>query len=205
MSEPSPTHTPTDPQATGLDIAAIVCAVLVAPVGVVLGILARSAAKREGHRPHALATASIIVGSIVTGLTVVATVIPLIVFASVASTVASSAEKSAQCAQLGSSIGALQSFTALEVPRQDDAAGWKSLAAETDQMLDLAKSLQQPGVYPDDVIADASNFWQATAPLASDLQGQTGGWWAAAKSDLFGSQSGAQELLSNIGKICPAS
>ncbi|RQP08976.1 MAG: hypothetical protein EAS51_12980 [Microbacteriaceae bacterium] len=51
-----------------LDAAALVCAVLVAPLGVVLGLMSRSAAKASGLRPNVVASAAIVIGTVITGI-----------------------------------------------------------------------------------------------------------------------------------------
>lgn len=53
---------------TSLDVVAILCAVVVPPVGAVLGLVSRQAAKRTGLLPHHVSTAAIVIGTLVTGV-----------------------------------------------------------------------------------------------------------------------------------------
>lgn len=50
----------------GLAVGALVSAVAFAPMGVVLGLIARSRARRSGEPGEGIATAAIVVGSVVT-------------------------------------------------------------------------------------------------------------------------------------------
>ncbi len=50
----------------GLAVGALVSAVAFAPMGVVLGLVARSRARRSGEPGEGIATAAIVVGSVVT-------------------------------------------------------------------------------------------------------------------------------------------
>lgn len=54
--------------ARGLDVVALLCAVLVPPVGALLGLLSRRAAKDAGLAPHVASTIAIVVGTLVTGV-----------------------------------------------------------------------------------------------------------------------------------------
>lgn len=53
-----------------LDVVAIVCAVIVPPVGAVLGLASRHAAKDAGLVPNVVSTAAIVIGTLVTGIAV---------------------------------------------------------------------------------------------------------------------------------------
>jgi len=55
---------------TTLDVVALLCALVVPPVGAVLGLVARRAAKHRELAPHPLSTAAIVVGTFVTGVAV---------------------------------------------------------------------------------------------------------------------------------------
>lgn len=79
--------------ASGIDIAAIILAVLLAPVGLILGIVAFTKARKEG-RSRALAIAAIAVGAFVSAVGIA--VVLFIVF--VAGQVSASAEQDEFCA-----------------------------------------------------------------------------------------------------------
>ena len=58
----------------GLAVGALVSAVAFAPMGIVLGLIARARARRSGEPGETIATAAIVVGSVVTvGLLLLAT------------------------------------------------------------------------------------------------------------------------------------
>ena len=65
---------PTNPMA----IAALVCALTIAPVGLGLGIAARKQIRRTGEQGDGLALAGIIIGGIVTGIWVLVIVVLII-------------------------------------------------------------------------------------------------------------------------------
>jgi len=65
---------PTNPMA----IAALVCAITIAPVGLGLGIAARKQIRRTGEQGDGLALAGIIIGGIVTGIWVLLIVVLII-------------------------------------------------------------------------------------------------------------------------------
>jgi len=65
---------PTNPMA----IAALVCALTIAPVGLGLGIAARKQIRRTGEQGDGLALAGIIIGGIVTGIWVLLIVVLII-------------------------------------------------------------------------------------------------------------------------------
>ena len=50
----------------GLAVGALVSAVAFAPLGIVLGVVARSRARRSGEPGEGIATAAIVVGAVVT-------------------------------------------------------------------------------------------------------------------------------------------
>ena len=51
---------------SGLAIGALVSAVAFAPLGIVLGLVARSRARRSGEPGEGIATAAVVVGTVVT-------------------------------------------------------------------------------------------------------------------------------------------
>ncbi|WP_433268658.1 DUF4190 domain-containing protein [Actinosynnema sp. CS-041913] len=59
----------------GLAIAALVCAFVVAPAGIVLGVIARNQIKQTGEDGRGLATAGIVLGTVFTLLSVIAVVL----------------------------------------------------------------------------------------------------------------------------------
>src|SRR3954464_11328606 len=63
-----PTTAGSPPPTNPMAIAALVCALTIAPVGLGLGIAARRQIRRTGESGDGLALAGIIVGSIVTGI-----------------------------------------------------------------------------------------------------------------------------------------
>lgn len=78
MPEPSLIGTPPQASASGLDVAALICAVVLAPVGFVLGLVSRSSAMRRGLRPNVVATAAVVVGSIIMGLAALIVLAPFL-------------------------------------------------------------------------------------------------------------------------------
>jgi hypothetical protein len=70
-----------------LAIAALVCALTIAPVGLGLGIAARKQIRRTGEGGDGLALAAIIIGAIATGLFVVLIVVLVITWFALASSV----------------------------------------------------------------------------------------------------------------------
>jgi hypothetical protein len=73
---------PTNPMA----IAALVCALTIAPVGLGLGIAARKQIRRTGEGGDGLALAGIIIGGIVTGIWVLVIVVLIITWIALANT-----------------------------------------------------------------------------------------------------------------------
>src|SRR5690242_3750093 len=85
MSQPSwgpppgyPPYPAYPPPTNPLAIAALVCALTIAPVGLGLGIAARRQIRRTGEGGDGLALAGIIIGGIVTGIYVVLIVVLVI-------------------------------------------------------------------------------------------------------------------------------
>ena len=73
--------TPAEAASTGLDVVAIICAILIAPVGLVLGLVSRSAAVKRGLRPNKVTTAAIVIGAILTAIEALVILAPLIAVA----------------------------------------------------------------------------------------------------------------------------
>lgn len=59
---------------SGLSIAALILAILVAPVGLILGIVSAVQSKKAGRRAGGMTTAAIIVGAVLTGLSVISAI-----------------------------------------------------------------------------------------------------------------------------------
>jgi hypothetical protein len=64
--------------ATVLDVVALVCAVVVPPVGVVLGLVSRDAAKRSARQPNVVSTSAIVIGSLIAGVMLLYLLAPLL-------------------------------------------------------------------------------------------------------------------------------
>lgn len=60
-----------------LDVVAIVCAVLLPPIGAILGLVSRSAAKDAGLVPGLVSSAAIVIGTLVTGVAVLYVLAPM--------------------------------------------------------------------------------------------------------------------------------
>jgi peptidyl-prolyl cis-trans isomerase B (cyclophilin B) len=79
---PPPGPRPTN----GLAIAALVCGVLFAPLGILFGHLSLSQIKRTGEEGRGLAVAGLVIGYVLTALTVVAVVVGMVFLVAVAQT-----------------------------------------------------------------------------------------------------------------------
>lgn len=66
---------------TGVDVAAIICAILIAPIGLILGLASRASAVKRGFRPNSVTTAAIVVGAILTAIGALVVLAPLIMVA----------------------------------------------------------------------------------------------------------------------------
>ena len=73
-----PTNAAYSPPTNPMAIAALVCALTIAPVGLGLGIAARKQIRRTGEQGDGLALAGIIIGGIVTGIWVLVIVVLII-------------------------------------------------------------------------------------------------------------------------------
>jgi hypothetical protein len=73
-----PTNAAYPPPTNPMAIAALVCALTIAPVGLGLGIAARKQIRRTGEQGDGLALAGIIIGGIVTGIWVLLIVVLII-------------------------------------------------------------------------------------------------------------------------------
>src|SRR3954463_11946230 len=81
-----PTNAMYPPPTNPMAIAALVCALTIAPVGLGLGIAARKQIRRTGEGGDGLALAGIIIGGIVTGIWVLMIVILIISWFALANT-----------------------------------------------------------------------------------------------------------------------
>ncbi|WP_309118041.1 DUF4190 domain-containing protein [Saccharothrix sp.] len=71
-----PGNYPPPPRGTnGMAIAALICAFVFAPAGIVLGIVAKNQIKRTGEDGRGLATAGIVLGSVFTVLGIIAIIL----------------------------------------------------------------------------------------------------------------------------------
>jgi hypothetical protein len=61
-----------------LDVVAIVCAVVLPPVGAILGLVSRSAAKDAALVPNLVSSAAIVIGTLITGIAVLFVLAPLL-------------------------------------------------------------------------------------------------------------------------------
>src|SRR3954465_9600421 len=77
-SGPPPTNAGYPPPTNPLAIAALVCALTIAPVGLGLGIAARKQIRRTGEQGDGMALAAVIIGGIVTGIYVLLIVVLVI-------------------------------------------------------------------------------------------------------------------------------
>lgn len=68
--------TPVRAAVSTLDVVALLCALLLPPVGAVLGLLARRAAKDGGFAPHLSSSAAIVFGTVVSGVAVLYLIAP---------------------------------------------------------------------------------------------------------------------------------
>ena len=68
-------------RATGPDVVAIICAILLPPVGLVVGLASRSAAVKRGLRPSIVTTAAIVIGAILTAIAALVILAPVIMAA----------------------------------------------------------------------------------------------------------------------------
>jgi hypothetical protein len=84
--QPYPYGYPPAPRTNGLAVASLICSVagvatcVSAPVGAVLGHVARRQIRERGEAGDGLALAGIIVGWVLTGLLVLALLIPLVIY-----------------------------------------------------------------------------------------------------------------------------
>ncbi len=79
-------HPPVEPrpikaETTGMDIAALVFAIILPIVGLILALVVRSSARKRGHLASGVATAALIVSCVLTGLGVVALILVVVLAA----------------------------------------------------------------------------------------------------------------------------
>jgi peptidyl-prolyl cis-trans isomerase B (cyclophilin B) len=65
--------------ARAFDVIALVCAVVIAPVGLILGLIARSSAHAHGMAPNIVATSAVVIGAVITGFVVLLVAFPVLV------------------------------------------------------------------------------------------------------------------------------
>jgi peptidyl-prolyl cis-trans isomerase B (cyclophilin B) len=61
-----------------VDVIALVCAVVIAPVGLILGLIARSSAREQGMAPNVLSTAAVVIGAVITGFAALLVALPVL-------------------------------------------------------------------------------------------------------------------------------
>lgn len=123
MSATPPALTaPTAEPGRNLGIAALICAFLIAPVGLILGLVSRSESKRVGAAPTTLAKLAIILGAVFTGLAVIGTVAVIVFVSVVAGSAVSSADKATRCTTLSGYLSTLDSFAATSSSSYDEDA-----------------------------------------------------------------------------------
>lgn len=118
---PTPATSATEP-GKSLGIAALICAFVIAPVGLILGLVSRSESKRAGMAPTTLAKLAIILGAIFTGLAVIGTITVIVFLSVVAGSAVSSVDKTAHCTTLTSYLSTLDSFAATNGSSYDEDA-----------------------------------------------------------------------------------
>ncbi|MFT4259492.1 DUF4190 domain-containing protein [Microbacterium sp.] len=105
---------------TSLGIVALICAFLIAPVGLILGLVSRSESKRAGAAPTTLAKLAIILSSAFTGLAIIGTVAVIVFVSVIAGSTVSSADKATRCTTLTGYLSTLDSFAATSGSSYDE-------------------------------------------------------------------------------------
>lgn len=196
-------------QVTGLDIAAIICALLVPPVGLILGLISRSSSKRIGGSTNILATASIVVGSVICGLAVIGAVITGIVLAATVSSVTSSAELPAECSTLRTPSNVLSQYSKLEIPRTTAKEDWIPVIDKTREVTAIAKTILQDPSHDSSLTGSAERLSTNAGNALDHFDTEVGltslGQILGFRLDISGVNENAAKLASDIQKLCPAS
>ncbi|MEV7692988.1 DUF4190 domain-containing protein [Microbacterium sp. NPDC089189] len=127
--------------ATGLDITAIICAFVVAPVGIILGAVSRAQATKRGVGANTLSTLAIVLGSVFTALGILAVVVPIVVFGTMAGNAVSERDRQEACADLSPHVAALTTYGLLtpitgETP-PDDAAEFEAQTRAVNEIAEI--------------------------------------------------------------------
>jgi peptidyl-prolyl cis-trans isomerase B (cyclophilin B) len=64
--------------ARAFDVIALVCAVVIAPIGLVLGLIARSSARAQGMAPNVVSTSAVVIGAVITGFVALLMAFPVL-------------------------------------------------------------------------------------------------------------------------------
>lgn len=206
MSAPE-TTTPVAPAtapATGLDIAAIITAFLLSPVGIILGAVSRSTAKNAGQRPNPLATVSIIVGSVVAAITVILIALPLILVAAAVNGAAADAERAPKCAQLTAYLPELTAYADRPEMRESASeAEWSDFISTTVRADDIGNEVLQLTV-PVTMRDDAESLIGYTGDMVNTIDNGNTAWQAESIMFAGGAFGSAGELADEITAYCPA-
>lgn len=190
--------------ASGLDIAAIITAFLVAPVGIILGVVSRSQAKQAGRKASTLATVSIVVGSIVTGLTVIGITLPLIFVGAFVNNAATAAERAPKCAQLTTYLPELDAYAARpEMRANASEAEWSDFISTTVRADQIGNEVLQLTI-PVTMRDAAEGLISYTGDEVNAIDDGNTGWQEEAVMFADGGFSQAGELSDEINAYCPA-
>jgi heme A synthase len=61
-----------------VDVIALVCAFVIAPVGLILGLIARSSAREQGMAPNVVSTSAVVIGAVITGIGALFMLLPVL-------------------------------------------------------------------------------------------------------------------------------
>ena len=170
--------TPTDnnTSASGLELAGVIAAFLVPPVGLILGLYGRQQARRLG-RPTTLSTIAAIVGGVLTGIGLVFLVIGLVILGSAVAGSQSAGPgqggnaESEFCAAVTANASLISSVVALQnEPERDNPASYLEYAAKMDEVVALIDQLE-PIVPDDEFVVVSVQVARSEALRVSNLWG----------------------------------